>query len=191
MMFSVKVSIFLLTFVFIIIISGCTETISDTITEEKIKLLENPSSTLSKVKVTTDGMLSAQYDYPHPFGVGNEVLVDMTYYNQHDLSRGDIVVFKTKNLADQETDIARIVGLPNEIVSINKGQVYINGKKLAAFYGNDSTSDKNASWDPVTLKENEYYILADVRWRGLYDSQTAGPFIKQDIIGKVIGYDKQ
>ncbi|MGF7048254.1 hypothetical protein J2T13_002761 [Paenibacillus sp. DS2015] len=40
------------------------------------------------------------------------------------------------------------------------------------------------------MNEDEYYILADVRWRGFNDSQTAGPFQSEDIIGKVVGYEK-
>ncbi|UVI29268.1 signal peptidase I [Paenibacillus spongiae] len=115
--------------ILVLILNACTETISDTVTEEKIKPIENPDSSLSKMKVNTDGMLSNGYSHPHPFGMGNEVLVDIIYYDKHSISRGDIVVFKTKDQKDQETDIARIVGLPGETVSIDKGQVYIDNKK--------------------------------------------------------------
>jgi signal peptidase I len=175
-----------------LILNGCTETVTDTDTEKKIKVIENPDPSLKKVKVRTDGMLSeVGYSYPHPFGLNNEVLVDMNYYEQYVISRGDIVVFKTKNKKDQDTDIARVVGLPGETVSIKKGQVYIDDNKLDAFYGDDSTFDNNDSWNAVALKENEYFILADVRSRGFNDSQTAGAFLKRDVLGKVMGYEKQ
>ncbi|WP_169091661.1 signal peptidase I [Paenibacillus sp. PL91] len=174
-----------------LILSGCTETVTDTVTEDKIKVIENPDPSLNKVKVRTDGMISeVGYSHPHPFGMGSEVLVDLKYYEQHDIFRGDIVVFKTKNKKDQDTDIARVVGLPGETVRIKKGQVYINDNKLDAFYGDDSTFDNNDSWNAVALKENEYFILADVRSRGINDSQTAGAFLKQDVLGKVVGYEK-
>jgi signal peptidase I len=39
------------------------------------------------------------------------------------------------------------------------------------------------------LKENEYFILADVRWRGFNDSQTEGAFAKESILGKVVGFE--
>ncbi|MFD0671173.1 signal peptidase I [Cohnella sp. GCM10027633] len=130
------------------------------------------------------------YDHPHPFRLGSEVLVDMNEYASNYVSRGDIVVFQTKNNKDQETDIARVVGLPGETIRIEKGQVYIDDKKLDVFYGGDSTINNNDSWKAVDLKENEYYILADVRWRGFNDSQTGGPFAKDDILGKVVGYER-
>ncbi|QYR19133.1 signal peptidase I [Paenibacillus sp. sptzw28] len=185
-----KIMVLLMLFI-ALILSGCTETVTDTVTVDKIKVIENPDPSLKKVKVRTDGMLSeVGYSHPHPFGMGNEVLVDLKYYEQHDISRGDIVVFKTKNKKEQDTDIARVVGLPGETVRIKKGQVYINDNKLDVFYGNDSTSDNSDSWNAVALKENEYFILADVRWRGFNDSQTAGAFLKQDVLGKVVGYEK-
>jgi hypothetical protein len=45
------------------------------------------------------------YDTPHPFGAGNVVLVDSKYYEENKVSRGDIVVFKTKNDKSQNTEM--------------------------------------------------------------------------------------
>jgi signal peptidase I len=176
----------------IMIISGCSNSITDTATEKRLEIIQNPDSSLTKVKVETDGMLAELgYDHPHPFGLNNEVLVDSNYYEGNKVSRGDITVFKIKN-DEKAADIARIVGLPGETVQVKKGQVFINGNKLDTFYGDDSTSDNNDSMDkPVKLKENEYFILADVRWRGFNDSQTAGAFVDEEIIGKVVGYENK
>lgn len=175
-----------------LIVNGCIKTITDTVTEGKIKVIEKIDQSLTEVEVKTDGMVAELgYDGQHPFAFKSKVLADMNFYEHEQISRGDIVVFKTKNNKDQDTDIARVVGLPGETVSIKKGQVYIDDKKLDTFYGDDSTFDNNDSWNAVTLKENEYYILADVRWRGFNDSQTAGPFLKDDILGKVVGYEKK
>jgi signal peptidase I len=161
---------------------------------KKINLIENPDPSLTKVKVETDGMLAnLGYGQYHPFGLGNEVLADSKYYEKNKVSRGDIVVFKTKNNKDQKTDIARVVGLPGETVNIKKGQVYINENKLDTFYGDDSTFNNNDSMNkPLTLKENEYFILADVRWRGFNDSQTQNTaFSRDEILGKVVGYENK
>jgi signal peptidase I len=172
------------------ILSGCADSITDTKTEKKIKIVQNPTPSLIKVKVETDGMAGGSvYDHPHPFGMGNEVLVDSNYYEKNEVSRGDIVLFKTKN---NQKDVARIVGLPGESVRIKKGQVYINEKKLDTFYGNDPTSSSNDSMDkPLKMKENEYFILADVRWRGFNDSQSEGAFVKESILGKVVGFEEK
>ncbi|MBB3111682.1 type III secretory pathway lipoprotein EscJ [Paenibacillus phyllosphaerae] len=37
-------------------LTGCNETIADHLTEEKIKPIVNPESTLTRVKVNTDGV---------------------------------------------------------------------------------------------------------------------------------------
>ncbi|NIK76502.1 signal peptidase I [Paenibacillus castaneae] len=178
---------FLLTFT--IILNGCNDTITDSITDKKIKALENSDQSLTKKKVETDGMVVNGYDSPHPLGMNQEVLVDYDYYDKNEVSRGDIVVFKTKNNINQDTDIARIVGLPGETIIIKKGQVYINGNKLDTFYGKDYSTQTNDSMDiPLQLNEKEYFILADIRWRGMNDSQSAAGFRKEEIVGKVVGY---
>lgn len=130
------------------LLSGCTASITDTVTEKRLKVIRRSDDSLLKVKVATDGMLSeVGYSRPHPFTIGSEVLVDTSYYDDNAISRGDIVVFKTKQNEKQETDIARIVGLPGEFVQILKNQVYINGSKLVAFYGDDPTSNSESSME--------------------------------------------
>ncbi|MCM3629034.1 signal peptidase I [Paenibacillus glycanilyticus] len=189
-----RIAVYLFLIIGIIpLLAGCANTLNDPVTEKRIKEMQTPDPSLTKVKVETDGMLSDVYvNERHPFGLHEYVWADMEYYKNHDVTRGDIVVFRTKNNPEQRTDIARVVGLPGESVRIKKGQVYINDKKLVAFYGNDPTSDDiNDSWEKLTLKSDEYYILADVRWRGLNDSQTKGPFHKEDLLGKVTGYLKK
>jgi signal peptidase I len=175
----------------ILIISGCSgSVVVDTLTEKKIKQIENPDESLTKVKVHTDGMLSdLGYGQHHPFRVGEDVLVDSKFYEKKEISRGDIVLFMTKNNSEQNTDIARVVGLPGESVIVKKGQVYISQNKLDAFYGSDTSIKNNDSMkEPLTLNENEFFILADLRWRGFHDSQAAGTaFTKEEILGKVVG----
>ncbi len=177
-----------------LLLNACSGSVSDKDTTQQIVRIENPPKSLTKVKVNTDGMLSNfSYEYNDPFGIGNDVLVDLNYYDKNKISRGDIVLFKTKNNPNQKTDIARIVGLPLETVNIIKGQVYINEKKLDVFYG-EETGSKNADSmkSPLTLKANEYFILADYRSRGFNDgfngSQKAKAFSKEEILGKIVGY---
>lgn len=189
-----RLVIFILILAGAMLLNGCTAKIVDTNTEQKISELENPDPSYIKEEIKTDGML-ADIDYggQHPFSMGNEVWVDTEYYVSNEISRGDIVVFKTKNKIGFPSDIARIVGLPGETVQVKKGTVYIDGKKLDAFYGEDSTSVKNDSMaKPLHLSDEEYFILADVRWRGFNDSQSeSAAFVKDEIVGKVIGYEKK
>ncbi|OMF24156.1 signal peptidase I [Paenibacillus sp. FSL H8-0548] len=176
----------------LLLLNACKATVTDTVTEQQMMGMEKPSEALKRVIVETDGMLADGYGSPHPFGLNEEVLVDFDFYDSSGISRGDVVVFKTRNNTDQQTDIARIVALPGETVTIKKGTVYINGNKLDTFYGKDTSSDNNDSLAAVTLKANEYYILADIRWRGMNDSQsTRAGFQKDEILGKVVGYEKK
>jgi signal peptidase I len=176
------------------ILTACTNKVTDTVTERQIKVIENPPVGLTRVRVETDGMLADFYShaYSHPFGLTQEVLVDFEFYKRNRISRGDIVVFQITNGNNQMTDIARVVGLPGEEVEIRNGTVYINQNELDTFYGKDSTSETNDSIRAVQLNEDEYYILADVRWRGMNDSQsTKDGFHKDQITGKVVGYEQK
>lgn len=175
----------------LLVLNACKATVTDTITKQQLKEIEEPSEALKKVIVETDGMLADGYSSHHPFAMFEEVLVDFDFYDSRSVSRGDIVVFETRNSKDQQTDIARIVALPGETVTIKKGTVYINGNKLETFYGKDTSTDKNDSIAEVALNENEYYILADIRWRGMNDSQSSGGFQRDEILGKVVGYENK
>lgn len=55
-----------------------------------------------------------------------QVVIDLKYYNEHAISRGDIVYYTNpetkKNLG--EYSISRVIGLPGEKVKIEKGHLY-------------------------------------------------------------------
>ncbi|MCR2821644.1 S26 family signal peptidase [Lederbergia panacisoli] len=114
------------------------------------------------------------------------------------INRGDIVYFKpTKVMIESavqlsEFGVSRIVALPGETISISKGQIMIDGKKLETYYGRlrdrgkvVENSKENIDLDPVNLGANEYYILADTWWRG--HRLENGKITKEDITGKIIG----
>lgn len=68
---------------------------------------------------------------------GNHELFDKDLvidFNTEDLKikRGTVVVTKNKEV---DLLVARVIALPGERVKVEKGQIYINGKKLTAFYG--------------------------------------------------------
>jgi len=99
------------------------------------------------------------------------------------LERGDIVVFYYP--VDQtKSFIKRIVGLPNETVEVQKGQVLINGEVLAEPYVEAKKNQAIISGKAVTLPEDEYYVMGDNRdnsndsrmWRGLQRKFIYGKF---------------
>ena len=90
------------------------------------------------------------------------------------VDRYDIVVVNTK----EEELIKRVYGLPGEKISIEKGNIYINDKKIEDVYAYGDTSD----YESITLSEDEYFVLGDNRAVSL-DSRRIGPVKKSQIKG--------
>ena len=54
--------------------------------------------------------------------------------------------------------------MPGETVQIKDGYVYIDGERLLSdIYGNELIKDPQTAADPITLKENEYFVMGDNR----------------------------
>ncbi|WP_161952949.1 signal peptidase I [Paenibacillus sp. EZ-K15] len=125
-------------FVFVLMFAGCTS--SDT-----SKIISDPITTPAMNTVTANELNSRHIIYNHNYDnmdrgnhdLEGQVVIDLQYYNEHAISRGDIVYFKNpetkKNLG--EYSISRVIGLPGEKVKIENGQIFINGKWLDTFYG--------------------------------------------------------
>src|ERR1700722_2554833 len=67
--------------------------------------------------------------------IGDRILVNKLSYHLHGVDRGDIVVFArppAENCGGPEVNdlVKRVIGLPNETISLSGGYVYIDGKKL-------------------------------------------------------------
>lgn len=170
---------------------GCeTDTITDAVTKEELDIIREPVPAWTKVTINSDAMLN--YSSYNPMLAGNSVYVDKAYYRERAIARGDIVMFRTE---DARGDFGRIIGLPTEEVDLKNGFIYIDGNKLDAFYGSEFRGKPNAEKEPtsldqpVALGDNEYFVLGDYWRRSLNDSQTAGPFRSDVIMGKVVGWD--
>ncbi|QGG58883.1 S26 family signal peptidase [Paenibacillus sp. B01] len=77
---------------------------------------------------------------------------------------------------------------------MEKGRIYIDGKKLDAFYGQEQS--RGQELETANLGENEIevppdhvFVLGDTWWRSI-DSQLFGPLPISAVRGKVIGYEK-
>ena len=108
-----------------------------------------------RTKVSGDSMQATLYD-------GDNLVVDKISYRFRDPKRFEIVVFPYRYAKDTYY-IKRIIGLPGETVQIKEGYVYINGELLEEDYGLEvMVSPGNAS-EPITLGEDEYFVLGDNR----------------------------
>ena len=116
---------------------------------------------------------------------GDNLIVDKISYRFRDPKRYDIIVFPYK-YAENTYYIKRIIGMPGETVQIKDGYVYIDGERLLSdIYGNELIKDPQTAADPITLKENEYFVMGDNRNHSM-DSRdpSVGVLTKEDLIGR-------
>lgn len=93
---------------------------------------------------------------------GDQLIVDKISYRFRDPKRYDIVVFPYR-YEENTYYIKRIIGLPGETVQIVDGMVYINGSPLNEHYGNEVIEDPGSAAEPITLGDDEYFVLGDNR----------------------------
>ena len=116
---------------------------------------------------------------------GDNLIVDKLSYRFHDPERFDIIVFPFQ-FQDNTYYIKRIIGLPGETVQVVDGYVYINGSRLESDnLGNELMDDPMAASQPITLGEDEYFVLGDNRNHS-QDSRdpSVGEVKKDTIMGK-------
>lgn len=110
------------------------------------------------------------------------------------VERGDIVTANMVNEEDGKTYsvVKRVIGLPGETIECRDEKVCINGKELDESQYLDENFAKewyntngyfNDSFGPVTLKEDEYFLMGDNRPISM-DSRETGPVKKEDILAK-------
>jgi signal peptidase I len=130
--------------------------------------------------------------------MGATVIVDRLSYDLHGVHRGDIVVFRTpaaENCGGSRPGdlIKRIVGLPGERISLAKGNVLINGKKLNESWldrgesGTTNTGPPGAAYsltNQYVIPPDRYFVLGDLR-QDSCDSRYWGPISKSLIVGRV------
>lgn len=95
----------------------------------------------------------------------DNLLVDKVSYRFHDIERFDIVVFRYYGdySAKKKFYIKRVIGLPGETVQIIDGNIYINGEILEESYGKEEMLSSGRAYEPITLGEDEYFVLGDNR----------------------------
>lgn len=113
------------------------------------------------------------------------LIVDELVYDFEVPHRGDVIVFRYPG-NPSIFYIKRIIGLPGETVSINRGEVTITepggeSSTLSEPYvvNEDATYSKS-----VTLGAGEYFVMGDNRPNSS-DSRVWGPLPRKNIVGRV------
>lgn len=116
---------------------------------------------------------------------GDNLIVDKLSYRFQEPKRFDIVVFPYK-YEENTYYIKRIIGLPGDIVQVKDGYTYINGELLESdIYGAEVMIEAGTASEPITLGEDEYFVLGDNRNHSL-DSRdpSVGILKREDLIGR-------
>lgn len=115
----------------------------------------------------------------------DNLIVDKISYRFKAPQRYDIIVFPFQ-YSENTYYIKRIIGLPGETVYIDEnGMIYIDGELLSESYGREVMLSAGRASEPITLGEDEYFVLGDNR-NNSSDSRdpSVGNIHRDDIIGK-------
>lgn len=114
---------------------------------------------------------------------GDSVVLNKVTYLVAQPQRGDVVVIDAPD-RNQDFYVKRIVGLPNEVITINDGKVYIDGMLLYEPYleGIYTNGDLNQM-----IETDSYFVLGDNRSES-HDSRNSavGAILEDSIKGKIV-----
>lgn len=109
--------------------------------------------------------------------------LQLVYRMPSELWNNDVVVYE----GGGKTRTGRIVARPGDSVEITEdANLKVNGSVVSEgdIYFSTPAYDSDVTY-PVTLGEDEYFILSDFR-EGAKDSRQFGPVSKDQIVGKVL-----
>lgn len=99
--------------------------------------------------------------------VGDNIMVDKSYYKNNDLKRGDLIVFKFPD-DTQIAFIKRVIGLPGDKLNIKGRNIYINGKLSDQKY----TGEYEYNYENELKTMDEYSVrMDDNSFKVIYDSK--------------------
>ncbi len=115
---------------------------------------------------------------------GDVLILNKLKYRFTDIDRGDIISFSYE---DTKYLIKRVIGLPNDTISIRDNTLYINGEVYLENYLTQDFVYEDfdlSSLGYETIPEGMYFVLGDNRENSL-DSRTIGLITQEQIIGKI------
>ncbi len=120
------------------------------------------------------------------FRDGEFLLTDKVSYRFNKPKRGDVVVFQAPP-NNQDEYIKRIIGLPGEELTIQRGKIYIDNKLIEEKYLDPASVTKSGNFSAegkvIKIPENTFFVIGDNRDHS-YDSRSWGVIEKNKITGR-------
>lgn len=111
----------------------------------------------------------------------DRLFINKFAFHLGEIERGDVVVFRYPK-DETMSYIKRVVGLPGDVVQIDHGKVYVNGRLLPEPYVPARFTDERSK-SALRIPANQYYVLGDHR-NISSDSREFGPVDRSLIYGK-------
>ncbi len=115
------------------------------------------------------------------------ILTNLISMRFSDPQKGDVIVFQAPT--DENKDfIKRVMAVPGDTISIQNGDVYVNGVMVDESEYLDSTVETGAGafmseGEEIVVPEGEYVVMGDNR-NASSDSREWGFLDREEIIGK-------
>ena len=111
----------------------------------------------------------------------DRLFINKMAYRVGDIHQGDVVVFQYPR-DHTKSYIKRVIALPGDVLRIDHGRVYVNGKRLPERYVPERYTDDRSQPDMV-LPSHKYFLMGDHRSISS-DSRDFGPVDRDLIYGK-------
>ena len=115
------------------------------------------------------------------------IIMNKQSYKWGKVKRGDIIIFKSNLKSDDNKHtkllIKRVIGVPGDVITIDHGKVYLNGKELEESYTAEETTDGDIH--NLVVGKDEYFVMGDHRSVSK-DSRDLGCIKKKSIRGKAV-----
>src|SRR5579863_5734384 len=113
----------------------------------------------------------------------DRLFINKFVYRISAIHRGDVVVFHYPR-DPEKSYIKRVIALPGDRLSIERGRVYLNGRLLREPYVPDEYRDARSMAETV-VPEDTYFMMGDHRSISS-DSREFGPVDRDLIYGKAV-----